>query len=85
MPEKHEQEKVATQYREVDHDDAAKTKAKLDAQNSKFKDTHEEKNVEQKVKDKTVIGEHVHHHLHETIQPVIEKGTFAFGHHQYHR
>ncbi|KAK6437619.1 hypothetical protein LTR95_006181 [Oleoguttula sp. CCFEE 5521] len=73
LPEKHKTETEATQYKEVEHDDTAAVKARLDNQKSEFKDTKEVNEVEQKAKDKTVEGEHVHHHLHETIQPVIEK------------
>nr|OQO29900.1 hypothetical protein B0A51_03496 [Rachicladosporium sp. CCFEE 5018] len=73
LPEKHKTETEATQYKEVEHDDSAAVKAKLDQQQAGFKDTKEVNEVEQKVKEKTVEGEHVHHHLHETIQPVIEK------------
>ncbi|KAK6408552.1 hypothetical protein LTR95_018419, partial [Oleoguttula sp. CCFEE 5521] len=69
LPETHKTETEATQYKEIEHDDTAAVKARLDKQKSEFKDTKEVNEVEQKVKEKTVEGEHVHHHLHETIQP----------------
>jgi hypothetical protein len=39
-----------------------------------FESTSEEKQFESKTQEPTQGEEHVHHHLHETVQPVIEKG-----------
>lgn len=48
-------------------------KAQVAAERS-FKSTSSEAATkESKAKEKTIEGETVHHHLHETIQPVIEK------------
>jgi len=48
-------------------------KAKVAADAAGFKSTHDEETHETKTKEPTITGESVHHHLHETIQPVIEK------------
>ena len=74
LPEKHGHTQAATQYREIDRDTGdAKTQA--ERERSGFEDTSEEgKTIEKQSKEPTVTGEQVHHHLHETIQPVIEKG-----------
>ncbi|KAF2202120.1 hypothetical protein GQ43DRAFT_369834 [Delitschia confertaspora ATCC 74209] len=76
LPEQHKANIAAAQHREFDHRDHEATRANLAAEQQKFKD--------QKVVEGTshtqstapvVAGEHVHHHVHETIQPVIEKET----------
>lgn len=74
LPTKHENKTAPTEYREVEHDDE-KIKQKVQAREKGFKDTvKEDPTVEKHVDEQTEVGEHVHHHLHETIQPVIEKG-----------
>ncbi|EYB30284.1 hypothetical protein FG05_07713 [Fusarium graminearum] len=60
---------------EIDHrNNEAKIKAKEEAAK-----IHDEKNVHDTTKSKEYVPakeqEHVHHHLHETIQPVIERET----------
>lgn len=70
----HKFEQAPTEYRETDKDDGA-AKAQAEKNLSGFQDTVEEgKTKETEAKDETVMGEHVHHHMHEIIQPVIEKG-----------
>lgn len=76
-PEEHDHETAATQYRNTDKGDhAAGEKAGLDADGSAFESTS--KNVELQEKhttDKAQVNEETKHHYHETVQPVIEKGT----------
>merc|ERR1711939_1160338 len=38
-----------------------------------FQSSIDEKKLESSTKEPTIVDEHVHHHLHETVQPVIEK------------
>ncbi|KAL2068134.1 hypothetical protein VTL71DRAFT_16232 [Oculimacula yallundae] len=71
LPEKHDFEQE-TQERSIDKDDgAAREKAEMDT--AGYQSSIDEKKVETASKEPTVVNEHVHHHLHETIQPVIEK------------
>jgi len=63
------------QYKNVDHRDSG-VKDKVHDRADGFDDTTVEQNSEVKTQAPTLTGEHVHHHLHETIQPVIEKGPF---------
>ncbi|THV64813.1 hypothetical protein D6C92_08222 [Aureobasidium pullulans] len=71
---KHDSETVATEERKINKDDQGdKVKAKVAADAAGFKSTHDEETHETKTKEPTITGESVHHHLHETIQPVIEK------------
>ena len=74
LPEEHRYEDTATEVKEFEHDDGA-AQSKSNARNAGFSSTTEEEKVEAKTKEATEVGsEQVHHHLHETIQPVIEKG-----------
>lgn len=58
--------------------------ARADAEKERagFKDTREERSVEKGTKREEEGGkrgsESVHHHLHETVQPVIEKRELFF-------
>jgi len=61
-----------TEHRSIDLDDNT-AEAKAEADRAGFQNTSEQKEFESKTKEPTQINEHVHHHLHETVQPVIEK------------
>jgi len=74
LPEKHDHVQE-TEHRNFDHDDNA-AKAKSEADRAGFENTSEKEEVEVETKEPTLGEEHVHHHLHETVQPVIEKGKF---------
>lgn len=75
LPTKHTYKEKDVEQKEFDHRDDAAAK-KDEVEGSKIKD---ERNVdatkyseEHSLTDK---GEHIHHHIHETIQPVINKTT----------
>lgn len=72
LAEKHDNVHEA-KSREINRDDGTAAKAAR-ADRSGFESTSEEKQFESKVVEPTTKEENVHHHLHETIQPVIEKG-----------
>ncbi len=75
LPEQHNYEDTETQVKHVEHDDAA-VEGKAADRNAGFENTSTEgKTIEKKTEEPTkVANEEVHQHLHETIQPVIEKG-----------
>ncbi|KAK6953467.1 hypothetical protein Daesc_005771 [Daldinia eschscholtzii] len=76
LPEQHQHKVGAVQHRDYDHRDHDTTKKALAAENEKFRD---EQVVHDTTRTKehapTVQGEHIHHHVHETIQPVLHKET----------
>ncbi|KAI1434156.1 hypothetical protein GGR50DRAFT_695436 [Xylaria sp. CBS 124048] len=73
-PEHHVHEQAAVQTEHHDHDRNAKHV--VNNQQSKFKDERREADTATKVtQEPTLTSEHVHHHYHETVQPVIEKET----------
>lgn len=74
-PEQHEYKEAATREKTFNHEDDAATQAKLAEEKARFESTKSASKNETKTDEGTVVGdEHVHHHFHETIQPVIEKG-----------
>ncbi|KAI0401706.1 hypothetical protein F4802DRAFT_419944 [Xylaria palmicola] len=76
MPEKHVQEQADVQHRHVNLDREGDVKAKHQGKQAQFKNISKEAGTHQQtVQEPTLTSEHSHHHLHETIQPVIEKET----------
>jgi hypothetical protein len=71
LPEKHNYTQE-TQQKSVNNDDEA-GKAQAAADRAGFQSSSDEKQFESTTKEPTIGEEHVHHHLHETVQPVIEK------------
>jgi len=76
LPEQHSHNIAPTEHREVKHGNDEHIRQKLAAEQAQFKNTREvgETQVSASAAP-TVAGEHVHHHVHETIQPVIQKET----------
>ncbi|KAF2125608.1 hypothetical protein P153DRAFT_90328 [Dothidotthia symphoricarpi CBS 119687] len=73
LPETHTAKLGGVQHREFDHRDHDTTKHHLAQEQAQFRD---EKRVDATTKSQSVaptVGGHVHHHIHETIQPVIHK------------
>lgn len=76
LPEKHTHNMLPTEHREIHHGNDHETKSRVSAELGQFKDhsiTHETRHTQAAAP--TVTGEHVHHHVHETVQPVIHKET----------
>ncbi|ORY15607.1 hypothetical protein BCR34DRAFT_508340 [Clohesyomyces aquaticus] len=76
LPEKHEHNLVGVEHRNIDHRDHETTKRALAAEHGQFRDERVVTDTTHtKAAAPTIAGEHVHHHIHETIQPVIHKET----------
>ncbi|KAK1704818.1 allergen [Colletotrichum lupini] len=76
LPEKHHHNIVPVAHKTFDHGNERETKDTLDREHAKFKDTsttHETTHTSTTAP--AVTGERVHHHIHEHIQPVIQKDT----------
>ncbi|EMC91747.1 hypothetical protein BAUCODRAFT_38884 [Baudoinia panamericana UAMH 10762] len=76
LPETHHHNVIPVEHRSFEHDSPDQVKARIAAEQAKFRD--EQVLVEgQKTHsvEPIVAGEHIHHHVHETIQPVVEKQT----------
>ncbi|MCJ1249774.1 hypothetical protein MMC30_007000 [Trapelia coarctata] len=76
LPETHHHNIIPVEKREHHHGDAGAIKARLEQETAQFRDSHVEGATRETHSVAPVIaGEHVHHHVHETIQPVIQKET----------
>ena len=76
LPEQHTHNILPVEHREYHHDDDSATKERIAAEMGKFRDhsTTLETHHTQAAAP-TVTGEHVHHHVHETVIPVVHKET----------
>ncbi|EHK96035.1 hypothetical protein GLAREA_10909 [Glarea lozoyensis ATCC 20868] len=76
LPEQHTHQMAGVEHREIKHGNDDHVKQRLAAEAAQFKNTREVGEVQtQTAAGATVAGEHVHHHVHENIQPVIQKET----------
>ncbi|KAK5035198.1 hypothetical protein LTS07_002634 [Exophiala sideris] len=74
LPEKHTHNILPAEEREFHHDNTKDTEARLASELGHFKDTRRVEQVTQtQATAPTVTGEHVHHHVHETVVPVVHK------------
>lgn len=76
LPEEHHHNLGAVQHREVDHRDHDSVKRNEAAIAGQFRDEREVRDTTHSQSAAAAVGgEHVHHHIHETIQPVLHKET----------
>ncbi|KAI1747201.1 hypothetical protein F4782DRAFT_521983 [Xylaria castorea] len=75
VPEKHQYEQANIQHKQINRDQG-EAKATHEHRQAQFTDTTKEAGTHSEtIQEPTLTSERVHHHLHETIQPVIEKET----------
>ena len=76
LPERHEANILPVENREHYHGDDAAIKARLEQEAAQFRNTRTEGSTrESHSVAPTIAGEHIHHHVHETIQPIVQKET----------
>jgi len=76
LPEEHQQRQLDVEERRIKHGDDSHVQERLAAEQAQFKNTRSVGETQySSTAQPTVVGEHVHHHVHENIQPVIEKET----------
>ncbi|KAF4535840.1 Allergen protein [Lasiodiplodia theobromae] len=76
LPEKHHHNLAGVEHRKFEHGDESEVQQRLKKEAAQFKDEsirQEEHHTRSTAPQ--VAGEHVHHHVHETIQPVVQKET----------
>jgi len=76
LPEQHHHNLKPVEHREHHHGNKEDVSRKLEIEAAKFKDEHvraPERHTQGAAP--SVAGEHVHHHVHETIQPIVQKET----------
>ncbi|KAL9638767.1 MAG: hypothetical protein Q9204_001368 [Flavoplaca sp. TL-2023a] len=76
LPEQHQHNIVPVEHREMHHGDTAAIQARLEQERAQFQSSRTSGGTKESHSVAPVIaGEHVHHHVHETIQPVVQKET----------
>ncbi|KAL0260857.1 hypothetical protein SLS55_004549 [Diplodia seriata] len=76
LPEQHHHNLAGVEHRQFDHGNEHEVQQRLKQEAAQFKDEsvrHDEHTTRSAAPQ--VAGEHVHHHVHETIQPVVQKET----------
>jgi len=77
LPEQHHHKQVGVEHRTHDHRDHAQTQQHLQQQKAQFQNESTRVGAQETHRNAVpeVAGEHVHHHVHETVQPVVHKQT----------
>lgn len=76
LPEQHHHNLAAVEHRQFDHGNDREVAERLKTEAAQFRDERIE-GTERHTQSvaPTLAGEHIHHHVHETIQPVVNKET----------
>jgi len=76
LPEKHIEHVAEIENRSYQHGNPEHVKQRLAAEREQFKNTKTVSEVQRtEAINPTIAGEHVHHHVHESIQPILQKET----------
>ncbi|TVY13772.1 hypothetical protein LARI1_G007928 [Lachnellula arida] len=76
LPEQHSHQMAGIEHRNITHGTDEHAKSRLAAEQAQFKNTREVGETQRtNAQGETIAGEHVHHHVHENIQPIIQKET----------
>ncbi|KAF2145678.1 uncharacterized protein K452DRAFT_264912 [Aplosporella prunicola CBS 121167] len=74
LPETHKHNLVAVEHRQYEHGKAEDVKLRLEQEAAQFMDKREVTATRETRSTAPVVGgEHIHHHVHETIQPIVQK------------
>ncbi|KAJ9627730.1 hypothetical protein H2203_002943 [Taxawa tesnikishii (nom. ined.)] len=76
LPEQHHHNLAAVEHRTFEHGNDREVAERLKLEAAKFRDERVEGETRHTSSvAPTIAGEHIHHHVHETIQPVVNKQT----------
>ncbi|KAF5693462.1 hypothetical protein FDENT_1997 [Fusarium denticulatum] len=76
LPEQHHHNLVPVEHKTFHHGNEQDTQATLDREAAKYRDTTETHSTTHSTEAAPVVtGERIHHHVHEHVQPVINKET----------
>jgi hypothetical protein len=76
LPEQHTDRVAPIENRSYQHGNPEHVKQRLETEAAQFKNTKSVLEVQHTTATSpTVSGEHVHHHVHEVIQPIVQKET----------
>ncbi|KAJ9130718.1 Allergen [Pleurostoma richardsiae] len=78
LPEKHVHNVAPVEHKKFEHGSDRDIRSTLERDAAKYKDTTVRHDTTHTASTAPVVeGEHTHHHVHEHIQPVIQKETIA--------
>jgi len=76
LPEQHSHQMSGVEERNINHGNDKHVQDRLAAERAQFKDKREVDSTQHSAGTNAAVqGEHVHHHVHENIQPVVQKET----------
>jgi len=76
LPEQHSHRMAGVEHRNIKHGNDDHVKEHLAAEQAQFKNSRTVGDIQHTSSaNPTIAGEHVHHHVHENIQPVVQKET----------
>jgi hypothetical protein len=76
LPEQHSHQMAGVEHRNMNHGNDDHVKQRLATEASQFKNTREVGETQHSSSTAgTITGEHIHHHVHENIQPIVQKET----------
>ena len=82
LPEQHHNREIPVEHKSFEHDSPDVVKQRLTQQQAQYRDhTQRVEGEKTSSTEPVVAGEHKHHHVHETIQPVVQKrmhSSFSF-------
>ena len=80
LPEQHHHNLGTVEQRSFEHGNDSDVKNRLEKEAAQFADkTREGKTHETQSVAPAMTGEHIHHHVHETIQPIVQKGNWSLS------
>lgn len=78
LPEQHSHQMGAVQEKSFEHGDRERTQQRIQEEAAQFRNTSTTHNTQHTTSAAAAVaGEHTHHHVHETVQPIIHKETVA--------
>ncbi|KAH9840383.1 Allergen, partial [Teratosphaeria destructans] len=76
LKEQHHHNLLPVEHRQFEHDSADDVQRRLATEQAQFRDQKQRvEGAHTSAVAPVVAGEHIHHHVHETIQPVVQKQT----------
>ncbi|KAI1630218.1 hypothetical protein EDD37DRAFT_618967 [Exophiala viscosa] len=75
LPEQHTHQMAAAEEREFHHGNHDEERRRLEQDQARFQDSRQVESTSVSQSQRNVEGEHTHHHVHENVQPIVQKET----------
>jgi len=73
LPEQHRHQMAVAEEREFHHGNQEEERLRLEQEQARFRDSRQVESASVSQSQRVVEGEHTHHHVHETVQPIVQK------------